>query len=80
LYSTEYYDYKIKEDEMGWDGMGWICSIQVRDKRWKTIFVENSERKKPSGYHRCKYENNIKMEIRLTGLGDVVWINMAQDT
>ena len=37
------------------------------------------ERKRPHGRHRCTWEDNIKMDLQLVGLGAKDWIYLAQN-
>jgi hypothetical protein len=43
------------------------------------ILVGRPEDKRPLGRPRRRWENNIKMDLRETGFGDVDWIHWAQD-
>jgi hypothetical protein len=43
------------------------------------IFVGRSEGRRPLGRPRCRWEDNIKMDLREIGFGDVDWIHWAQD-
>jgi hypothetical protein len=43
------------------------------------ILVGRPERRRPLGRPRCRWENNIKMDLREIGFGDVDWIHWAQD-
>jgi len=38
-----------------------------------------SEGKKPLGIPRCRWEDNIKMDIQEVGCGGIDWIDRAQD-
>jgi hypothetical protein len=66
----------IKARRMGWAGhvarMG-----EVRGAY--NILVGRPEGRRPLGRPRCRWEGNIKMDLRLIGFGDVDWINLAQD-
>jgi hypothetical protein len=42
------------------------------------ILVGKPEGKKPLGRPRCRWEDNIKMDIREIGWGDMDWIRLAQ--
>jgi hypothetical protein len=42
------------------------------------IFVEKSDGKRPLGRPRCRCVNNIKMNLRETGLEGADWIHLAQ--
>ena len=37
------------------------------------------EGKRPLGRFRCRFEDNIKMDLWEVGLGSMVWIDLAQD-
>jgi hypothetical protein len=41
--------------------------------------VGKPEGRRPLRRLRCRWENNIKMDLREVGLGGVDWINLAQD-
>jgi hypothetical protein len=43
------------------------------------ILVGSPEGRRPLGRHRRRWEDNIKMDRREIGLGDVDWINLTQD-
>jgi hypothetical protein len=43
------------------------------------ILVGSPEGRRPLGRPRPRWEDNIKMDLRETGFGDVDWINLAQD-
>jgi hypothetical protein len=43
------------------------------------ILVGKPEGRKPLGRPRRRWEDNIKMDLREIGLGDVDWIHLAQD-
>jgi hypothetical protein len=43
------------------------------------ILVEKSERKKPHGKPRRRWEDNIKAGIQEVGCGVMDWIELAQD-
>jgi hypothetical protein len=43
------------------------------------ILVGRSERRRPLGRSRRRWEDNIKMDFREIGFGDVGWIHWAQD-
>jgi hypothetical protein len=43
------------------------------------ILVGRSEGRRPLGRPRRRWEDNIKMDIRQIGSGDVDWIHLAQD-
>jgi hypothetical protein len=37
------------------------------------------ERKRPLGRPRCRWEDNIKMDLQEVGCGGMDWIELAQD-
>ena len=38
-----------------------------------------SEGKRPLGRHRCRWEDNIKMDLQEVGCRDMDWMELAQD-
>jgi hypothetical protein len=42
-------------------------------------FARRPEGRRPLGRPRRRWENNIKMDLREIGFGDVDWIRWAQD-
>jgi 3-oxoacyl-ACP reductase-like protein len=43
------------------------------------VLVGKTEVKRPLGRPRCRWEDNIKMDLQKVGCGDMEWINLAQD-
>jgi hypothetical protein len=43
------------------------------------VLVGKPEGKRPLGRPRCRWEDNIKMDLQEFGCGDKVWIGLAQD-
>jgi hypothetical protein len=43
------------------------------------ILVGRSEGRRPLGRRRRRWEDDIKMDVREIGFGDVDWINLDQD-
>jgi ribosome biogenesis protein Nip4 len=43
------------------------------------ILVWRPEGRRPLRSLRCRWEDNIKMDLREIGFGDVDWIHLAQD-
>jgi hypothetical protein len=66
----------IKARRMRWAGhvarMG-----EVRGEY--NILVGRHEERRPLGRPKCRWEDNIKMDLREIGFGDVDWIHWAQD-
>jgi hypothetical protein len=44
------------------------------------IMVGRPEGRRPLGIPRRRWEDNIKMDLREIGFGDVDWIHLAQDS
>jgi hypothetical protein len=43
------------------------------------VLVRRPEGKKPLRRPRCRWEDNIKMDLRETGIDGANWIQLAQD-
>ena len=43
------------------------------------VLVGKPEGKRPHGRPRCRWENNIKMDLQEVGCEGMDWINVAQD-
>ena len=41
--------------------------------------VGKPEEKRPLGRPRCRWEDNIKMDLQEVGCGSIEWIELAQD-
>jgi hypothetical protein len=44
------------------------------------VLVGKPEGRRPLGRPRRRWEDGVRMDLRETGLGDVDWIRLAQDT
>jgi hypothetical protein len=44
-----------------------------KDRGVHRVLVEKSEKKRPLGRPRCRWENNIKMDIQEVGRGGGSW-------
>jgi hypothetical protein len=66
----------IKTRKMRWAGyesrMGEMRNAQQ-------IFVGKPEGKRPLVKPRCRWEDNIRMDLKELGWEDVVWIHLTQD-
>jgi hypothetical protein len=56
---------------------GWGAGGEVRGAY--NILVGRPEGRRPLGRPRRRWENNIKMDLREIGFGDVDWVHLAQD-
>jgi len=43
------------------------------------VLVGKPEGKRPLGKPRCRWEDNIKMDLQEVGCGGMDWIELAQD-
>jgi hypothetical protein len=43
------------------------------------VLVERAEGKRPLGRPKRRWEDNIKMDLRETGIEEANWIRLAQD-
>jgi len=41
--------------------------------------VGRPEGKRPLGRPRCRWEDNVKVDLQEVGWGDINWIDLAQD-
>jgi hypothetical protein len=60
--------------------MGWAEHIARTEETriaYK-IFVGKPERKRPHGRPMCRWEDNMKLNLRKTGFGGVDWTHLAQ--
>jgi hypothetical protein len=48
-------------------------------RRAYRILVGKPEGKRPLGRPRCRWEDNIKMDLRDIGMGVMDWIDLVQD-
>jgi hypothetical protein len=65
---------KIEKTEMGW-----ACGAYGKGRSVHRVFVGKPEGRIPLGKARCKWEDNIKMDLQEVGgyCGD--WMERAQD-
>jgi hypothetical protein len=75
LYSSSSIIRVIKARWMRWAGH----VAHIEKVRGAYILVGRPEGRRPLGRPRCRWEDNIKMDLRETGFGDVDWIHLAQD-
>jgi hypothetical protein len=61
--------------------MGWVGHVaRMGEKRiMYRLLVEKPERKRPLGRPRCRWLDNIRMDLGEVGSGDVDWISLTQD-
>jgi hypothetical protein len=56
------------------NGMDKECSTPEKNNVWCENQKERTTRRQ-----RCAWEDNIKLDFREIGWGDMAWINLAQD-
>ena len=66
----------IKSRRMRW--MGHVTRVGERRRAYR-VLVGKPEGKKPLGSPRCRWEDNIKMDLQEVGCGGMDWIDLAQD-
>jgi hypothetical protein len=59
--------------------MGRACSTNAEKRNAYRILVGKPEGKRPLGRSTCRRVNNIKLDLREIGWGDMDWIDLAQD-
>jgi hypothetical protein len=75
LYSSPSIVRVIKARRMRWAGH----VEPMGEVRGAYILVGRPEGRRPLGRPRRRWEDNIKMDLREIGFGDVNWIDLAQD-
>jgi hypothetical protein len=62
-------------------GMKWVGHVaQMWEGRdMYRVLVEQPEGKRPMGRLRCRWEDNIKMDLQEAGCGGMDWIELAHD-
>jgi hypothetical protein len=59
--------------------MGGTCGAHGGGEGCIQHLVGRPEGRRPLGRHGRRWEDNIKMDLREIGFGDVDWIDLAQD-
>jgi hypothetical protein len=76
LYSSPNIVTVIKSRRMRWTGHG----ARVREGRGlHRVLFGKPEGKRPLGRSRCRWEDNIKLNLREIGIDRAHWIHLAQD-
>jgi hypothetical protein len=76
LYSSPSIVRVIKARRMRWTGH--VGHMREMNGAYK-ILVGKPEGRRPLGRPRSRWEDNIMMDLREIGFGDVDWIHLAQD-
>jgi hypothetical protein len=56
-----------------------VCNKMGENRNAYRILVGKPERKRPLGRLRRRWVNNVKMDLREIGWGDMDWIDLARD-
>ena len=76
LYSSPNIVRVIKSRRMRWAGhivrMGKRTGVYM-------VLVGKTEGRRPLGWSRCRWEDNIKLNVQEVGCGGMVWMELAQD-
>jgi len=66
-------------DKIDKNEMGGSCNMHGERRGAYRELVLRPEGKRPLGRPRCRWEDNIKMDIQEVGCGSIDWIKLAQD-
>jgi hypothetical protein len=55
------------------------CNMSGEKRNAYRIFVGKPDGKRPLGRPRCRWVDNIKMDLTKIGWGEMDWIDLAQD-
>jgi len=77
LYSLTNIVRVVKSRRMRWAGH---VARMGEDRGVHRVLVGKPERKRPLGRPRCRWEDNIKMDLQEVGGGCGDWMELAQDT
>ena len=66
----------LKSRRMRWAGH--VARLEPFRNAYK-VLVEKPESKRPLGRPRCRWEDNIKMDLREVGCDPGDWIALAED-
>ena len=58
--------------------MGWACSAYGGQDLYR-VLMGKPEGKRTLGRPRCRWDDNIKIDIQDVGCGGMDWIELAQD-
>jgi hypothetical protein len=59
--------------------MGGVCSTYGEGRGVYRVLVGKPERNRPLGRPRCRWEDNVRMDLQDVGCGYEDWIGLAQD-
>jgi hypothetical protein len=67
-------DDKIEKNEIGR-----ACNADGEQRGMYRVLVGKPEGKRPLGRPRCRWKDNIRMDLQEVGCGGIDWIRLAQD-
>jgi hypothetical protein len=76
LYSSPNIVRVIKSRKLRWDGH---VALMGMGRGVYRVLVRRPKSKRPQGRFRCRWEDNIKMDLREIGIDGANWIQLAQD-
>jgi hypothetical protein len=76
LYSSPDIIRQVKSRRIRWAGH---VARMREERKVYMVLVGKPERKSPIGRPRRRWEDRIRMDLRVIGLGGVNWIRLAQD-
>jgi len=59
--------------------MGWACGTMGEERGVCRVLVGKQEGRKPLERPRCRWVDNIGMDLQEVGCGYMDWIGLAQD-
>jgi hypothetical protein len=59
--------------------VGRTCGTHGKGRGVYRVLVGKPEAKRPLGRPRCRWEDNIKLDLREVGIDGANWIRLAQD-
>jgi hypothetical protein len=65
--------------ELDKNEMGWSSSAYGGERGVYRVLLGKPEGKIPMGKPRCRWEDNIKADLKEVGCGGMDWIELAQD-
>jgi hypothetical protein len=57
--------------------MGWVCSTHGEKMNAHRILVGKPEEKRPLGRPRCRWVDNVEMDLKGIGWGGMDYIDLA---
>jgi transcription termination factor 2 len=76
MYSSPHIVWVIKSRRMRW--VGHVARMEEGRGVYR-VLVGRPEGKRPLGRPRRRWKDNIKMDVRETGIDEANWIQVAQD-